>query len=231
MTKLARVLALLAVIAIASTARAQICKLSMPAGCDLADGDTWYCYDGGASSDRCDAKTPVKPIILSFDGDGVQCGSVTKTAINSNRTPVHVITCADNDASVMSGPTIINDGYAGGTFKIRMEALSVNADPNACGTAPCEVQLTCGCQCRGIDSTHDNTYSASPVTMTFAFTHQYRMEIVTSSALTCNGTCTGGSMHINTYCEIDATPSDAVVADVRWFANPLLIYSTKVSDE
>lgn len=161
------------------------------------------------------------PVSVPLRGSGT-C-AVTEAAVNSGEV-LPWATCTDAATSVLGYSILMPEAWDAGTVKIRAVAQSVNATPS--GTAA----LDCSCECDSNDDTHDATSTAAVVALDFAFAAQYDVEIIKTASLTCADSCAAGDV-LSLRCVVDATTTDATMADVRILADVNLLYETTGDEE
>ncbi len=148
--------------------------------------------------------------------DGTNCADPAETTINSGPKRYTII-CGDNDGSIMYGDALMPPNYDGGTVTFDLVVTSVNGTPSG------DYDIDFKAMCRGNSDVIDSTYGteqAADVDFDASGTCggsacvQYEQAIVTTSAVTGNGTCAAGDM-LYWQGAVDATGTTATVADVH----------------
>jgi hypothetical protein len=153
---------------------------------------------------------------MYWSSDGTNCSDPAEETINSGPKKF-TITCTDSDSSVITADARLRGCYTGGTFVVTMEVVSLNATPSG------DYDIDIAAMCRGNSDVIDNTYGteiAADVDFDAAGTCggsacvQYESAMVTTAAITGNGTCANGDQ-LYLKGSLDATGTTATVADVR----------------
>lgn len=116
------------------------------------------------------------------DGDMARCGPGRAQALNGTR--AFSFSCADTNASMFYGDTIMPDGWDGGTLFFELEVVH--------GTT--ETITFAGdfsCQCRGDGEVVSGTWGPAQ-SADVSITTANRIEFETTGALTCDGGCAPG---------------------------------------
>jgi hypothetical protein len=121
----------------------------------------------------------------AMSADGVNCADPAEVTINSGPKLYSAI-CTDNAASILYGSTVLPDGFTGTTVTFELsyvqtaaETLLLNSDISA--------------MCRSVTDTINSTWG-SPIAMDENVTGTNGLDLLTSAAVTPNGTCAGGDM-------------------------------------
>lgn len=152
---------------------------------------------------------PLKEIFLpagALSTDGTQCGAPTERTINSGA-PRWTIICTDNDGSTIYGEVLMPNNWDGGTITVTGAFVQTAAD-----TSNLNADVAASCRVDG--DTINNTWG-SEVAMDTAMGGSNKIDTVTTTAITPNGTCTGDHTLLQLRFQLDATGTTTAVATLH----------------
>jgi hypothetical protein len=155
------------------------------------------------------AYKPLKSIWVpagALSTDGTQCAAPAEVTINSGAKMWTVI-CTDNDSSTAYANIEMPDSWDGGTITVMGSFIQTAAD-----TSNMNSDVAAACRADGI--TVNNTWGTE-VAMDTAMTGSSAKDVVTTTAVTPNGTCTGAGTMLQLRWQLDATGTTTAVATLH----------------
>lgn len=131
---------------------------------------------------------PLKSIWLgagALSVDGTNCATPTEVTLNSGP-KLYTIICADNSSSIIYGSFQSPNNWDAGTLIFEQVVVQTAADTNA-------LNADISAQCKGTTETVNSTYGTA-IAMDGSMTGSNANNMITSAAVTPNGTCAAGDM-------------------------------------
>ena len=142
----------------------------------------------------------------ALSADGTNCAKAVEVTINSGPKLWSII-CADNDASIIHGSTVMPDGWNAGTVTFELNYIQTAADTSA-------LNADVKAQCRNATTTVNSTYGSEVAIDDAAVTGSNAIDATTSGAVTADGTCAAGDLLV-WQVAIDATGTTTAMATLN----------------
>ena len=153
---------------------------------------------------------PRKSVFLpagALSTDGTNCAAPAEATINSGAVR-WTITCADSDSSTIYGEVQMPDAWDGGTVTAMGSFVQTAADTN-----PMNSDIAFACRANG--DTINNTWGTEVAMDIANMGGSSKINTVTTSAATPNGTCTGNGTLLQFRWQLDAGGTTTAVATLH----------------